>query len=96
MWRKHDFGVKSNFSKIRIAHVMLNFLATTENIRNKIRTTELQSRESGQFNQREIAFRNFRHSNSTRVELSYLDMETERLRKNSEIQLNQSKPSVER
>ena len=26
-----DFGVKCNFSKIRIEHVMLKFLATTEN-----------------------------------------------------------------
>ena len=31
-----DFGVKSKFSNIRVEHVMLNFLATTENIR-KIR-----------------------------------------------------------
>ena len=28
-----DFGEKRNFSKIRIVHVMLKFLATTENIR---------------------------------------------------------------
>ena len=53
---------------------MLAFLAKTENIRNKIRTTELQSRENGQFKQREIAIRNFRHLNSTRVELSYFDI----------------------
>ena len=31
---KHDFGMKWNFSKIRIGHVILNFLATTENLRN--------------------------------------------------------------
>ena len=31
--KRHDFGVKWNFSKIRIEHVMLKFLATTENIR---------------------------------------------------------------
>ena len=31
---KNDFGVKGNFSKIRIEHVMLNFLVTTENLRN--------------------------------------------------------------
>ena len=30
-----NFGVKCNFSKIRIGHVMLNCLATTENIRKK-------------------------------------------------------------
>ena len=29
--KKHDFGVKRNFRKIRIGHVMLEFLATTEN-----------------------------------------------------------------
>ena len=34
-----DFGEKRNFSKIRIEHVMLNFLATTENIR-KIRSDD--------------------------------------------------------
>ena len=42
-----SFGMKFNFSKIRIEPVMLNFLATIENIRNKIRTTELQLREIG-------------------------------------------------
>ena len=60
---KHDFGVKLNFSKIRIVHVMPNFLATTENIRNKIRTIELQLRKSGKLKQRQIAIRNFRHQN---------------------------------
>ena len=30
-----DFGVKCNISKNRIEHVMLKFLATTENIRKK-------------------------------------------------------------
>ena len=29
-----NFGVKCNFSKIRIEPVMLNFLAKTENLRN--------------------------------------------------------------
>ena len=33
-YEQRDFGVKWNFSKIRIEHVMLNFLATTENLRN--------------------------------------------------------------
>ena len=32
-----DFGVKCNFKKIRIEHVMLKFLATTENTK-KIRS----------------------------------------------------------
>ena len=71
-----SFGMKFNFSKIRIEPVMLNFLATTENIRNKIRTTELQLRKIGRKKQREIAIRNFRDSSkkNTRVELSYLDI----------------------
>ena len=34
-----DFVVKCDFSKIRIEHVMLKFLATTENIR-KIRSED--------------------------------------------------------
>ena len=40
-----------------------------------MRTTDLQTWESGQFKQQEIAIRNFRHLNNTRVELSYLDTE---------------------
>ena len=36
-----DFGVKFYFSKIRMEPVMLSFLATTENIKRKMRTTEL-------------------------------------------------------
>ena len=34
------FGMNFNFSKIRMEPVMLSFLATTENIKLKIRTTE--------------------------------------------------------
>ena len=33
--KRYDFGVKWKFSKIRIEHVILKFLATTENIRKK-------------------------------------------------------------
>ena len=36
------FWMKFYFSKIRMEPVMLNFLATTENIKYKIRTTKLQ------------------------------------------------------
>ena len=46
----HGFEMKFNFSKIRMEPVMLSFLATTENIEYKIRTTELQLRESCQIN----------------------------------------------
>ena len=35
----HDFGVKCNFSKNRIEHVMLKFLATTKNFR-KLRSED--------------------------------------------------------
>ena len=34
-YEQRNFGVKWNFSKIRIEPVMLNFLATTENLRIK-------------------------------------------------------------
>ena len=33
-YEQRNFGVKCNFSKIRIEPVMLNFLATTENLKN--------------------------------------------------------------
>ena len=36
-----DFGVKFYFSNIRMEPVTLSFLATTENIKQEIRTTEL-------------------------------------------------------
>ena len=42
------FGMKFNFSKIRIEPFMLCFLASTENNKNKIRTTEIQLEESCQ------------------------------------------------
>ena len=70
-----DFGVKCNFSKIRIEQVMLNFLA--KNQKNKIRRFELQSRERSPKSQREIAICNFRYITRTRVELSYSWQETE-------------------
>ena len=44
------FGMKFNFSKIRIVPVMLSFLAKTENIKKKIRITDLQLREHCQIN----------------------------------------------
>ena len=57
--KRHDFGVKWNFSKIRIEHVMLRFLANTENIR-KIRSEEPNDiRGKVVEKQREIAVCNF-------------------------------------
>ena len=60
-----DFGVKCNFSKIGIDHVMLKFLATTENIR-KIRS------EGSNYNRRKVLkLAAGRYITRTRVELSY-------------------------
>ena len=53
---------------------MLNFLAKTENLRNK--RSERPNYNRGKvvkIKQREIAIRNFRHLSNRRVELSYLD-----------------------
>ena len=54
-----SFGMKFYFSKIRMEPVMLSFLATTENIKYKIRTTELQLRESCQINTVENCYSQF-------------------------------------
>ena len=70
-----SFGMKFNFSKIRIEPVMLNFLATTENIRNKIRTTESQLQESGRKNSWKLLFAISEILvKKTRVELPNLDI----------------------
>ena len=61
-----------NFQKFELDMSCSSFSRQLKISEIKIRTTELQSRESGQFKQREIAIRNFRHLNITRVELSYL------------------------
>ena len=39
-----NFGRKFNFSKIRIEPVMLNFLAKTENLRNRISEQPIYNR----------------------------------------------------
>ena len=44
--RALNFGVKFNFSKIRMEPVMHDFLAITENRKREFRTIEQQSRES--------------------------------------------------
>ena len=56
---KHDFGMKWNFSKIRIGYVTLNFLATTENLRNKRSEQPNYNRGKVITKQRKIAIRNF-------------------------------------
>ena len=54
---------------------MLTFFATTENIKNKIRTTESQLRESGRKKSGKLLFAISEILvNTTRVELSYLDI----------------------
>ena len=59
-FEQRNFGVKCNFSKIRIEPVMLNFLAKTENLRKtRSEQPKIQSRESSGKKQREIAIRNF-------------------------------------
>ena len=70
-----SFGMKFIFSKIRIEPALLHFLATTENIRKKIRKTELQLRESGRKNSGKLLFAiSEMLVKNTRVELSYLDI----------------------
>ena len=44
LYEQRNFGVKWNFSKIRIEPVMLNFLATTENLRNTRREQSYYNR----------------------------------------------------
>ena len=59
-YEQRNFGVKCNFSKIRIEPVMLNFLAKTENLR-KTRSEQPNDnrRKSGKKKQREISIRSF-------------------------------------
>ena len=75
-----DFGVKCNFSKIRIEHVMLKCLATTENIR-KIRS------EDSNYKRGKVV-----KNSSGKLQ----EAENNREGKESEIQVDQSEPSVER
>ena len=49
--RTLNFGVKFDFSKIRMEPVMHDFLAITENRKREIRTIEKQLRESCQIKQ---------------------------------------------
>ena len=59
-YEQRDFGVIWNFSKIRIEHVMLNFLATTENLRNiRSERSNCNRGKVVEKKQREIAIRHF-------------------------------------
>ena len=74
-YKIRSFGTNFNFSKIQTEPVMLNFLGTTENIRNKIRTTKLQLWENGRKNSGKLLFAISEILvKNTRVELSYLDI----------------------
>ena len=69
------FGMKVHFSKIRIEPVTLSFLATTENIKYKIRTTESKLRESDRKNSGKLLLAiSEMIIKTTRAELSYLDI----------------------
>ena len=57
------FGMKFNFSKIRIEPVMLSFLATTENIKYKNQNNRFTIAGKYLKKQREIAVRNFQIQN---------------------------------
>ena len=94
----HDFGVKWNFSKIRIGHVMLKFLATTENIR-KIRSEQpiynrgkVLEKSSGK-----MLFAISRYkSNASRAVLSWNRRRSDYKRRTYLFEVNQSEPTVER
>ena len=71
-YEQRNLGVKYNLSKIRIEPVMLNFLATTENLRNargkqlNYNRGNVVKKSSGK-----LLFAISRYKNHTRVELSY-------------------------
>ena len=71
-YEQRNFGVKCNFSKIRIEPVMFNFHATTENLRNarsehpNYNRGKVVEKSSGK-----LLFKISRYKNHTRVELSY-------------------------
>ena len=67
-----NFGVKWKLSKIRIEPVMVNFLATTENLRNT--RSEQSNYNRGKVVKKrngKLLFAIPRNKNHTRVELSY-------------------------
>ena len=80
-YEQRNFGVKRNFSKIRIVPVMLNFLATTENLRNS--RSERPNYNRGKVIEKssgKLLFAISSQKNHTRVELSYPEQEAKRLR----------------
>ena len=81
---KHEtrsFGRNFNFSKFRMEPVMLNFLATTKNIRKIISEHPIYNRGKVPKKQREIAIRNFQIRNKTRVEPPYPEIGKEAIAK---------------
>ena len=71
-YEQRNFVVKSNFSKTRIEPVMLNFLATTANLRNA--RSEQPNYNRGKVVEKssgKLLFAISSYKNYTRVELSY-------------------------
>ena len=93
-----NFGMKFNFSKIRIEPVMLNFLAKTENLRNARSEQPIYNRgkvlekSSGKF-----LFAISRYKlNASRAVLSWDRRRSDYKRRTDLFEVNQSEPSVER
>ena len=93
-----NFGMKFNFSKIRIEPVMLNFLAKTENLRNARSEQPIYNRgkvlekSSGKF-----LFAISRYKpNASRAVLSWNRRRSDYKRRTDLFEVNQSEPSVER
>ena len=71
-YEQRNFGVKCNFSKIRIEIDMLNFLATTNNLRNA--RSKQPNYNRGKVVEKscgKLLFAISRYKNHSRVELSY-------------------------
>ena len=71
-YEQRNFGMKYNLSKFRVELVMLNFLATTENLRNA--RGEQPNYNRGKVDEKSSGkslFATSRYKHHTRVELSY-------------------------
>ena len=88
-YEQRNFGVKWNFSKIRIEPVMLNFLATTENLRNiKSKQPNYNRRKVIEKSSGKLLFAISKHKSHTRVELSYPEIGDRTFTRRGDINLN--------
>ena len=80
-----NFGMKFNFSKIRIESVMLNFLAKTEYLRNA--RSEQRFTIAGKYLKKAAGncYSQFPDINQTRVELSYPEIGEEAITREEQI-----------